>query len=286
MQKKKIHHEKTIGIIGVGFMGGYFAGKFLKKGYSVYLYDIDQERVKVFVEKGAIVCSGPQEVTQKADVIFDLTPNDTTSKTVWLGQKGIIANATPEKILIVSATISAEWVDELATHCKEAGLNFFDVAINGGETGLTLLCGGDKELLDEIKPVLQAVATKIWYFGKTGQGMRYKLILNFLQAVHIVSFGQAMKIAKDQHMDIKKVGNALTVRPGGAVVAQVWELYQDMPDDVAFKIELIAKDLRYAKKMAKNVQANILDAVLSDYEQAIEKGFAKKDWTDIITMED
>ncbi len=286
MQNNKISHEKKIGIIGVGFMGGFFAGKFIKKGYKVYICDIDEKKCKEFVKKGAVMCSSAEEVAQKADLIFEITPNDSTSREVWLGQKGILKSATPDKILIVSSTISAAWVDELAECCEKARLIFFDMAINGGDRGLTLLCGGDKKILMEIKPILRAVASKIWYFGLTGQGMRYKLILNFLQAIHIVSFGQALKIAKVQKMDIKKVGNALVSRPGGAAIERVWELYQDMPDGVAFKIELIVKDLFYTKKLSKNLDVNLLDAVLNSYKQAIEKGFAKKDWTSIVTMKD
>lgn len=111
--------------------------------------------------------------------------------------------------------------------------------------------------------------------------MRYKLILNFLQAVHVVAFGQAMKIAKAYKMDIKKVGDALADRPGGAVTNLAWRDYQKVPDPINFSIEWMTKDLTYAKKLTRGIDVWLLDEVLAVYKNAVKKGFSKKDWTSV-----
>jgi len=43
--------------------------------------------------------------------------------------------------------------------------------------------------MNEVKLVLQVISKKIYHFGPAGYGMKYKLILNFLQAVHMIGFG-------------------------------------------------------------------------------------------------
>lgn len=284
MKKMAQTQAKKIGIIGLGNLGGYFAKKFLKKGYQLYACDLDKKLVKEFKELGAIYCSTPKKVAQYADFIFDVTPNDESSKKVWLSTDGILEGATSNKILVVCATLSVDWIDELANICKDKSFKFFDMGINGGDRGLTLLCGGDKKLLIEIKPVLRTIAARIVYFGPVGQGMRYKLILNFLQAVHIIGFAQAMKIANDQKMNLKKVGDNLSKRPGGILTQYAWEAYQNESNEVVFKIELMCKDLGYVNKLKGHLDINLLDNVLAEFKRAVENGQAKKEWFDIVKI--
>lgn len=280
---------KKIGIVGLGIMGGGIASNFLKKGYTVFVWNRTKKVSDDYVRKGAVVCSTPAEVAQKADLIFEVTANDKSSKSVWTGKQGILSGANADKVLIASATLSIEWVDELIKQCKKSGFTFFDMALTGGRIGaesgaLTLLCGGGEAILEELKPTLSAVATKILHFGSEGKGMRYKLILNFIQATHIVAFGQAMKIAKAYGMDTKKVGDALAERPGGVITALAWRDYQVEPNPINFSIEWITKDLTYAKKMVKDVDVKLLKEVLAEYKEAVKKGHAKKDWASINTL--
>lgn len=280
---------KKIGIVGLGIMGGGIASNFLKKGYTVFVWNRTKKISDDYAKKGALVCSTPAEVTQKADLIFEVTANDKSSKSVWTGKQGILSGANADKVLIASATLSIEWVDELIKQCKKSGFTFIDMALTGGRVGaesgaLTLLCGGDEATLEELKPTLSAVATKILHFGSEGKGMRYKLILNFIQATHIVVFGQAMKIAKAYGMDTKKVGDALAERPGGVITALAWRDFQVEPNPINFSIEWIAKDLTYAKKMVKDIDVKLLKEVLTEYKKAVKKGYAKKDWASINTL--
>lgn len=280
---------KKIGIIGLGIMGSGIADNFLKHNYTVFVWNRTSSVSKRFSSKGAIVCNSPAEVSQKADVIFEVTANDQSSNAVWMGKNGIFSGADSTKILIVCSTLSIGWIDHLIQMCKQKRLTFLDMAMTGGRIGaesgnLTLLCGGAKSVFEQLKPILSAIATKTVYFGSAGQGMRYKLILNFIQATHMVAFGQAMKIAKAYKMDIKKVGDALVEKPGGTVTAVAWRDYQREPNPINFSIEWIKKDLTYAKKMTKDLNIKLLNEVLSEYKLAVAKGFSKKDWASINTL--
>jgi len=280
---------KKIGVIGLGIMGGGITSNFLKKGYPVYVWNRTKTVSQDYAKRGAVVCNSPREVSKQIDIIFEVTANDKSSKSVWLGKRGILQGADKNKILITNATLSVDWVDQLAQKCKSLGYTFFDMPMTGGRVGaetgtLTLLCGGDEKILKKMTPVLKAIAKKITYFGPAGHGMRYKLILNFLQAVHMIGFGQAMKIAKENKMDLKKVGDALVDRPGGITTTLSWRDYQKEPNPINFSIEWITKDLGYAKKFARKIKVPLLDQVLKIYKMAVKKGYAKKDWASINTL--
>lgn len=275
---------KKIAVIGVGIMGNGIATNFLKKGYAVTVWNRTREKLIDLENLGAKIATTPKEATQNADIIFEVSANDESSKVLWLGNDGILAGMDESKIAITSATLSVKWTDELAKLNSDKNYTFFDMPLTGGrlgaETGqLVLLVGGDEIKLEEIKHDLDAISIKLFYFGKAGSGMRYKLILNMVQGIHIVALGEALKVAKSSGLDIKKVGDALAERPGGTTTNLAWRDYQNEPNPINFSIEWITKDLNYAKQMADGIDTVLLDEVLEKYKKVLNSGLADSDWT-------
>lgn len=277
---------KKIGVVGTGIMGAGIATNYLKNGYQVFIWNRNQERCSALVEEGAILLPTPKDVAEQSDIVFEVTANDESSRAVWLGNEGILTGANASKLLISSATISVAWVDELAEQCESKGYPFFDMPMTGGrigaETGkLVFLIGGDNQKLAELQDDLKPINEKQIYFGKAGSGIRHKLLLNMLQAIHIVGLGEVLKVASKAGMDIKKVGDALAERPGGTTTTLAWRDYQQTPDPINFSVEWIAKDLAYAKSFAENLSLPLLDDVIAQYQKAIEKGLTQGDWTEV-----
>src|ERR1035441_6298264 len=277
---------RSVAVIGLGIMGHSIAYNFLDKGYKVTVWNRSAGKANDLVSKGAILAASVAQAVNYADLVFEVTANDQSSEQMWLGEHGIIAHAKPGQYLISCATLSSVWTDQLAAHCLKAGLEFFDMPMTGGrvaaESGqLTLLVGGSQDRLKEITPDLEAIAKDVKYFGKAGSGMRYKLILNTLQAIHIAGLGEALRMADAAGLDKELVGNALIERPGGVVTNIGWEAYKKSPDPITFSVEWIAKDLGYASDMAKTLQHPLLDEALRLYKQAIEQGLSQSDWTEI-----
>lgn len=275
---------KKIGVVGTGIMGAGIVSNYLKNGYQVFIWNRSSEKCSSLVKQGAILAATPKEVTQQADIIFEVTASDESSRAVWLGDDGILAGADESKVLISSATISVLWADELADKAKD--YTFFDMPMTGGrigaETGkLVFLIGGYEQKLVELLDDLKAVSERQIYFGKNGSGIRYKLLLNMLQAIHIVGLGEVLTIAAKAGMDIKKVGDALAERPGGTTTNLAWGNYQQAPDPINFSIEWITKDLTYAKSFANGLFLPLLDDVIAQYQEAMAKGLAQEDWTEV-----
>lgn len=271
-----------IAIIGTGIMGSGMADHFMKAGHEVYVWNRTKENAEKLLGLGAMWLETPKEATEQTEIVFEVTANDQSSRDVWLGDNGIIAGADSETILITSATLSVEWIDELIELTKEH--KFLDIPLTGGRNGaesgnLTMLVGGDEELYKSIKPILEAVAKTFHYFGQRGTGMRFKLLLNMLQAIHISGFAETIKIAEQQGLDLNAVGNALATRPGGAITQLAWNGYQEQPDPVMFSVNWLTKDLRYAKKFAGQAETPLLTEILRQYEEAIKNGKGEADWS-------
>lgn len=286
---KMSKENKKIGIVGPGRVGSWIADKYLEKGYTVYTYDKNKSAVDRACDKGAIACHSPKEVAERADIIIETTSNDISAREVWLGSQGILAGSAPGKTGIACSTLSVAFIDELGAKCDEAQLPFFDIPLafssKDSELLCGLLCGGTEEALRGIRPTLQVFAHDITYFGSRGHGIRCKLIYNYMQAVHLTAFGQAMKIARDQHMDIQMVGVTLAKRIGGRHTEGAWANYQSDDEGGNLSVQQITKDLTYAKEMAANVDADLLDAVLVVYKRAVAKNLSQKAWTAIIKLD-
>lgn len=277
---------KKVAVIGLGIMGHGIADNFLKNGYKVVVWNRTPDKADDLAAKGAVVASSVLEAVQQADLVFEVTANDKSSREVWLGANGILSIAKPEQSLITCATLSTDWTDELANNCEQKQLVFFDMPMTGGRMGaesgqLTLLVGGSKEKLSDLTDDLKAIAKDVKYFGKAGSGMRFKLILNALQAIHIAGLGEMLKMAKVAGLDQKLVGDALAERPGGVITNLAWDGFKNEPEPINFSVEWIAKDLGYAADMAKNIKHPLLDEAQKLYQQAIEQGFDQADWTKI-----
>lgn len=283
---------KQIGVVGAGIMASGMVQNFLKHGYTVHVWNRSTDRLKPLMTAGAKVSDSPKTLTEKSDIIIECVADDEASRSVWLGDNGILAGAMPEKVLITSASLSLDWTDELVELCAQKRFKFLDMPLTGSrkgaETGtLKLLVGGDEAVLDEIRPELAAIADKIYHFGKNGSGMRFKLILNTLQAIQIDAAAQAIELAKKVGLDVGNMHDAIFDAPlGPASPATNIAFQADTIDQTNFAVNMIEKDLRYAKIMAQqnNMTFDLLNDTQAAYKQVKDKGLGESDWSKIIEL--
>ena len=126
---------KHIAVLGLGIMGHGIADNFLKHGYEVTVWNRSPEKADDLVVRGAIVAVSVADAVAVADLVFEVTANDESSRELWLGADGIISHANAGQTLITCATLSVEGVDGLAVACAEKGLTFFDMPMTGGRQG-------------------------------------------------------------------------------------------------------------------------------------------------------
>ncbi|GAA1553991.1 NAD(P)-dependent oxidoreductase [Actinomadura kijaniata] len=276
----------VVAIVGVGIMGRGMAVNLVRGGHDVILWNrgpLSPETLSSIPET-TLVASTPADAARQADVVFEVTADDESSRAVWLGPEGILAGARPGTILISSATLSADWIAQLADACAERALTFYDMPLTGGAEGartgnLTMLVGGDPARLPGLDPVLRAISREVRHFGPVGSGTRFKLVLNALQAAHMTAFGEAMKLAAAAGLDLDQVGAALRERPGGVITRMAHDNLVTPPEPINFSAEWARKDLDYAARLAGPTGYPLLDATLSVFTQAVADGHGREDWS-------
>jgi 3-hydroxyisobutyrate dehydrogenase len=286
---------KKIGIVGGGIMAKGMVQNFLKHDYAVYIWNRTRGHVEDLLSSGATWTNSPKEVAKDVDLLIECVTNDEASKDVWTNtQTGILAGAHSEGVYIAASSLSLDWIEELAKLSQKQSISLLDMPLTGSRAGaesgkLRLLVGGDEAILNSIRQELDAIADKIYYFGPSGSGMRFKLILNTLIGIHTNAIAQAYVLAEKAGLDVKAVHHALFDGSMGPASPATNNFFNnlDMPkEQVNFAIQWIEKDLRYAQAMAKRygIDFDLLNDTQADFAKAKEAGLGEQDQVKIVNL--
>ncbi len=179
-------NEKTVGFVGLGDMGMAMAGNLIEAGFPLVGYDLREERLALLEEAGGDRATGCAEVGGKSDAVFVMVLNGEQANQVVSGPGGLLETLKPGATIIVSATISPAEVREVAAAADAKGVHLIDTPVSGGLGGaeagtLTLMAAGKAAVLDDNRPVLEAVSAKIFHVGEEiGAGQTVKGALQAL----------------------------------------------------------------------------------------------------------
>src|SRR5690242_9577776 len=75
---------ETLGVIGTGRMGGPMAGRLLDAGYSLVIYDTQNEAMQPLLRRGAQQAKSPADVASRAEIVLASLPTPDIVKAVAL----------------------------------------------------------------------------------------------------------------------------------------------------------------------------------------------------------
>ncbi len=255
---------RKVAFLGLGLMGRGMALNVLKAGYDLSVWNRSPGKAAPLVDAGAKAADSPAEAVRDADVIVTIVGDDDASEAVWLGDDGVLQGAKPGAIAIESTTVSHGWMVKLGDACTEAGLRFLDCPVTGGPPGaqsgqLTMLVGGEADVLDGARPVLESYAKRIYHFGPVGAGTAYKLIVNTIGAVQAAAVAEGMMVAKAAGLPLDLVAEAL----GSGSVASPMTAYiaprmaKNEHEEVRFAAKWRSKDAGYGVAMAHELDCAV-----------------------------
>lgn len=207
--------EET-GFIGLGNMGGRMAVRLAEKGRSVVGYDL----VPGLVGKARARAAGSvAEVAEAADLVLLSLPDSKVVESVMYGDGGLLAASRHGQVIADLSTAAPASTRELHKQLAAKGVSYLDAGVSGGaaaaEAGtLTVMVGGDPEILERIRPVLDCIAAKVFYCGAPGSGHTAKLLNNFLNAVGLAATAEAMVAGKRAGLDMETLLNIINSSSG------------------------------------------------------------------------
>ncbi len=242
---------QRVALLGLGAMGSGMAANWLKKGFSLTIYNRTPEKAKALAAAGAKIAASPLEAAKDADVIIGVVPDDEASRGIWLGERGALAGAKSSAVAIESSTLTPDWVRELAGEAQMRGLRFLDAPLGGSRPAaaageLAFFVGGEAATLEAARPALAAVSARIVHLGATGAGATWKLINNGLIAAQLAALAEALHFAARAGFDPKVTSSLILAGAGASPIVQgkLSRMLERRFEDADFAVRLMLKDAR------------------------------------------
>jgi 2-hydroxy-3-oxopropionate reductase len=246
-----------IGVIGLGAMGAPMARNLLKGGHSVTVFARRAEAMTPLVDAGAAAASSPAEVASRSDVTITMVIDTRAVEEVVLGPRGIIEGAKPGSIVVDHSTIDPDGARRIASALKARAIDMIDAPVSGGaavaEAGaLSIMAGGDEEVLARIGPVLACYAKVVAHIGPSGAGQVAKACNQICTIVNTLGAAEAILMAERAGIDPGKVKDVLMTGFGASRMLDM-QAPKMIARDFDGKVEsrLHHKDIHIVLQMAR-----------------------------------
>ena len=245
-----------LGFVGLGIMGGPMAGHLVAAGNELFINTRSKVPADLALTK-AVQCASPQEVAEKADIIFTMVPDTPDVEKVLFGDKGIALGLSKGKIVVDMSSISPIATKEFAKNINALGCDYLDAPVSGGEVGaknatLSIMVGGDETVFERVRPIFELMGKNINLVGGNGDGQTAKVANQIIVALNIEAVAEALLFAAKAGADPAKVRQALM---GGFASSKILEVHGERmvkrTFDPGFRIELHQKDLNLALNSAR-----------------------------------
>lgn len=189
-----------VGFIGLGAMGLPMAQRVAQAGFPLFTtFHRRREPADALAAKGATVLGSAAEVARAADVVVTIVPADVELEQTVLGAGGVLEGFSAGKTLVEMTSGTAMAMQRVERAAAAKGVRVLDAPVSGGTTGaeqgtLTIMVGGETALLEEMRPLLQAMGTKIVHVGGVGQGKVVKIVNQVMAATHLLAIGEAFAL--------------------------------------------------------------------------------------------
>lgn len=219
--------EARVGVIGLGALGLPISRRLINAGCTTAVYDVRFDPVRELAALGANPCSSPADVARVSDLIISLVSDAEQTDAIVSGPGGILEALRPDAVFATGSTLGPGPVLRVAQQIAAKGGHTLDIPISGGilaarEGLLSLMVGGDPELLASVMPILKVFADNVTHTGDVGTGQVAKLAHQLVFSTHVMALleglalGEAGGVAPDVMKLVLKQGLA------DSAVLQIW----------------------------------------------------------------
>jgi 3-hydroxyisobutyrate dehydrogenase len=282
-----------IGLIGMGLMGIPMSCRLLTAGYSVSVWNRNPEKTQTPASQGAQVALTIAQLCNDVDIIMLCVSDTAAVQEIVLANDGLLENITAGKIIIDFSSIDPEATRELATHVANKSCSWLDTPVSGGVAGaeqgtLAIMAGGDAQVLDSVRPILQVLSQSITRMGDVGAGQVTKICNQMIVSCNVLVMAEVIALAEKSGVDSRQIPQALKGGFADSIPLQLTgpRMAQRDYDPVKWHVKTLLKDLDMANALAKNNTSAVpmvgLGAELM--RQHASKGFNDSDPCTLIEM--
>ncbi|MFZ7090006.1 NAD(P)-dependent oxidoreductase [Primorskyibacter sp. 2E233] len=237
------------GYIGLGNLGANCAMCLLRAGFDVTVFDLYKDNAADLLAAGANWADSAADLAGKVDHVITCLPSPAVTAKVLAQTLPMMGEGAT---WIEMSTLGRDEVLAYAELAAGQGVRMLELPVTGGvhlaaRGEITMLPGGDADLVELHMPALQAMGDLVFHMGPLGASSIIKVITNMLAFIHLKACSEALMLAKRGGLDLGQAWQAIRASSGNSFVHETeGALILNGSYDVAFNIDLALKDLGFA----------------------------------------
>src|SRR6202163_3769912 len=248
---------KTVGIVGLGIMGGAIARNLVERGWRVVGFDTDAARCAELAPVGVTIAGDVAEVARDAPIIMTSLPTPAAVADV---AQAIANSGQPPRIVVELSTLTIADKLRFEAILKKAGHIALDCPLSG--TGaqaknrdLVVYSSGDSDAIAQCMGLFSDFAKQSADLGAYGNGSRMKFVANHLVAIHNVATAEAMILAERAGLDPKMVVEMVGPGAGGSRMFQMRApmMVEGVYEPATMKVSTWKKDMAIIAEFADDL---------------------------------
>jgi putative dehydrogenase len=273
----------TVGIVGLGIMGGAYTANLLKAGFAVVGHDPAVAAQETLAAAGGQVAADARAVAEAADLVLLALASTAALETTVAAMAPAL---TARHVIAEMGTLSIPAKEAAAAAVAARGAVMLDCPVSGtgaqAATGdLVVFASGDGAGFDRLRPVFAALARDVRHVGPFGAGMKLKLVANLLVSVHNLAAAEALLLAERAGLDLPMVYEAIRSGAGQSRMFEVRGplMIEGRYEPATMKMEVYQKDLALIMDLAADLGTPVplMAATLPYYSAALAQGRHKED---------
>jgi len=212
-----------VGFIGLGVMGRPMALHLQSAGHELFVWS---RRPESAAGLPATICPSPAELGRQCEVVFTVITSSADVENVTLGDNGLIHGMAADSVIVDCSTIAPDSARHIATQLARKNIHFIDAPVSGGAQGaidasLAIMAGGEANILERVRPLLNCLGKRIVHIGTNGAGQVAKACNQMIMVATIQAVAEAMRLASAAGVDPAGVKQALS---GGSAGSRVLDI--------------------------------------------------------------
>tara|TARA_B100000963_G_scaffold79218_1_gene67386 strand:- start:2238 stop:3128 length:891 start_codon:yes stop_codon:yes gene_type:complete len=287
--------SQKVAFVGVGRMGANMARHLqLDCGHDVTaVYDINKEISAALAEElSAVNCGTLAEVSAAADIIITVITNDDAMRAIYFSEGDNLLQEAGGKTFINCATLSPAAHQEAYEAGKQAGASVLEGAMassisHAREGNLYLMIGGDEEVFNANRALLDDLSLNLRYCGAAGQAAKVKALVNMVMNINTAGLAEGLGLASALGLDLPMMCEIFSQTGANSRVLETDS--EDMIDrdhECWFSAEHAAKDSGIAQSLAADAGLSlpVNDATKQQYDKMTAEGLGDLDKSGIAEL--
>ncbi len=282
-----------IGFIGLGIMGSRMAANLREKGHDLVIYNRTKQKADQLIAAGAKWASSPADLAKEIPIVITmLSTPDAVRETAVAGKDAFLNKLAAGSLWIDCSTVNPSFSRIMASEAKQRKIRFVDAPVAGSkipaeQAQLLFFVGGDKEDVDEAKPLLEAMGKTVHHVGGHGMGTSMKMVNNLMLSQAMVAFSEALVLGESLGISKETLFTTLQTSPVSAPFLSLKRAKIESGNfDTEFPLQWMHKDMQLVSDTAFESGAAIpaANAAKEVFAMAVRRGLGEFDFSAVYKL--